>query len=83
MIEARIEQQPVGARDADGSFLVHLPGMLMAPAPAIVAATFGVRDLAAARKHVAGAGFTVVDGPGRFMVPAEEALGVVHLFRQE
>jgi len=62
---------------------VELPGTLMAPAPAIVAATFGVRDLAAARAWVAQAGFPVVDGPGRFMVPAENALGVAHLFRQE
>ena len=61
----------------------YLPGTLMAPAPAMVAATFSVRDLGAARELVVKAGFPVVDGPGRFMVPAEAALGVAHLFRQE
>jgi hypothetical protein len=58
----------------------RLPGTLLSPAPSIVAATFPVKDLAAARKLVAAAGFPIVDGKDRFHVPAEHALGVVHEF---
>lgn len=58
----------------------RLPGTLMSPAPSIVAATFAVRDLDAARELVSKAGFPIVEGNGRFHVPAEHALGVVHEF---
>jgi catechol 2,3-dioxygenase-like lactoylglutathione lyase family enzyme len=58
----------------------YLPGTLFSPVPSITAATFSVKDLAAARELIAANGFTIVDGKDRFLVPAEEALGVVHIF---
>lgn len=58
----------------------RLPGTLLSPTPSIVAATFTVSDLDAARRLITGAGFPVVDGNGSFHVPAEHALGVVHRF---
>lgn len=58
----------------------RLPGTLLSPAPSIVAATFTVKDLDAARRLVADAGFPVIDRGDRFHVPAEHALGVVHEF---
>lgn len=60
-----------------------MPGTLLAPAPSIAAMTFSVSNLKAAREVVAGAGFPIVDGKNRFYVPAENALGVVHIFRQD
>jgi hypothetical protein len=58
----------------------RLPGTLLSPTPSIVAATFTVADLGAARRHITEAGFPVVDGEDRFHVPAEHVLGVVHEF---
>ena len=60
----------------------RFPGSLFAPAPAIVAASFSVKDMAGAKALVEAAGFHVVEGEGRFHVPAEQALGVVHEFIQ-
>lgn len=57
-------------------------GTLLAPAPSIAAITFSVADLAQARNVISAAGFPIVDGPNRFHVPAENALGAVHVFEQ-
>ncbi len=61
----------------------RFPGSLFSPSPSIVAASFSVKDLAQAQELVKQAGFHVVEGDGRFHVPAEQALGVVHEFVQE
>ncbi|MDH7798892.1 MULTISPECIES: VOC family protein [unclassified Beijerinckia] len=61
----------------------NMPGTLFAPAPAIAAMTFSVTDLAAARKIITTAGFPIVEATNRFYVPAENALGVVHIFQQD
>jgi len=61
----------------------RFPGSLFAPSPAIVAASFSVKNLEDTRALIEQAGFHVVEGEGRFHVPAEQALGVVHEFIQE
>lgn len=60
-----------------------LPGTLLSPAPSIVAATFAVADIGAARARISAAGFPVIDSGNGFHVPAEHALGVVHEFKQD
>ena len=55
-------------------------GTLLSPTPSIVAATFSTKDLAGAQALIEKAGFPVISGEGRFHIPAEHALGVVHEF---
>lgn len=60
----------------------ELRGSLLPPAPAVAAVTYAVADLDRARDLVVSAGFPVIAGTQRFHVPAENALGVVHIFEQ-
>jgi len=60
----------------------ELPGSLFSPAPSIAAMGFAVEDLARTARLLEDADFTVVEAPGKIIVPAEEALGVAHYFLQ-
>jgi len=66
-----------------GDLNKRFPGSLFSPSPSIVAASFSVKDLVKTQALVKQVGFHVVEGDGRFHVPAEQALGVVHEFVQE
>ena len=63
--------------DTIGAFL---PGSLFSPAPSIVAMGFAVEDLHRTRDLLQRGGFDVIASEQRLVVPAEEALGVVHYF---
>ncbi len=63
--------------DAIGAML---PGSLFSPVPSIAAMGFAVDDLEKTASLLAAADFTVVRSGDRVIVPAEEALGVVHYF---
>jgi hypothetical protein len=56
-------------------------GSLFPPLPAIVAVSFRTNDLAAQRERLARQDIPTREGPGRIMVPAEEASGLVVIFR--
>lgn len=58
-------------------------GTLFSPVPSVVAMGFPVKSLDGTRTLVQQAGFTVIEGEGRFVIPAEEALGVVHYFYED
>ncbi|SEC26040.1 Glyoxalase-like domain-containing protein [Rhizobiales bacterium GAS191] len=60
-----------------------LPGTLFSPPPSIAAMGFSVEDPARTEELLHGGGFAVSRSEGRVIVPAEQALGVVHYFVQE
>jgi catechol 2,3-dioxygenase-like lactoylglutathione lyase family enzyme len=57
-----------------------LPGSLFSPVPSIAAVGFAVDDLEKTVSLLEAADFTVARSGERAIVPAEEALGVVHCF---
>ncbi len=58
----------------------YLPGSLFSPPPSIAAMGFEVEDLDHLAELLAKGRFTAVRAGDRLIVPAEEALGVVHYF---
>jgi hypothetical protein len=58
----------------------QFPGTLSSPPPSIVAMEFAVSDVASAAKLLEAAKFPLVRHASKVIVPAEHALGTIHVF---